>query len=292
MTFNATGYSIGGGNLTVTAGGITANQKRRHHLADYRRRPQTWTVAAGQTLTVGTIHTVISDLTFAGSGSHDHHRGGGWRRRDQQRGGFRRPPHRGRPGNGLLHRLGLLHDNIVFNGGTLNIAMTGNAFTGGTTVNGGLLQLDASSVVSGGSLVRPLGPAGWGLAAAPCRTTAAAAPSPLPLLSAATSPWPAPARPASPSAPWATTTPRVVTLSNSPVITVTAPTTIADRIVGNCGFTKSGSEVLSLTASAKVTAGPTAVSGGTLQGTMANIVTPVAWPTAPTVPSIKSAAAP
>ena len=38
------------------------------------------------------------------------------------------------------------------------------------------------------------------------------------------------------------TTPNVVTLNNSPTITVNAPTTIADQIVGNCGFTKNGWE--------------------------------------------------
>ena len=86
------------------------------------------------------------------------------------------------PGTLTLTASASCTDNIIFNGGTLVLAMTGNAFTGGTTVNGGLLPLDASSVVSGGTLVSsPLGTGVLGAsAAAPCRTTATAAPWPLP----------------------------------------------------------------------------------------------------------------
>ncbi len=41
-------------------------------------------------------------------------------------------------------------------------------------------------------------------------------------------------------APLGLAVPNVATMSNSPTITVTAPTTIADPIVGSSGFTKSG----------------------------------------------------
>ena len=240
--------------------------------------PQTWTVAAGQTLNVKAIHTVISDLTIAGSGittitgAVD---GGGVL--NSFEGAAAGQAHRGWSGNALLHRRGLLRDNIIFNGGTLTMAMTGNAFTGGVTVNGGLLQLAASSVVSGGTLASsPLGSGALGLSGGTLQddgggrtlATGVAISGNVTLADAGTV--------GLTFGPLGLTTPNVVTLSNSPVITVTAPTTIADQIVGNCGFTKSGPGSLSLTAASNsYCAGPTTVSGGTLQGTTANIVTPV-----------------
>ncbi len=70
MTVNSTGYSFSGGSLTVTAGGIQANQSTTINSDVYIGGPQSWSVAGGKTLTVnGPLHTVISDLTFDGAGN-------------------------------------------------------------------------------------------------------------------------------------------------------------------------------------------------------------------------------
>ena len=70
MTVNSTGYSFTGGALTVTAGGITANQSTTISSPLTIGGPQTWTVAGGMTLAVnGPMHTVISDTTVAGAGN-------------------------------------------------------------------------------------------------------------------------------------------------------------------------------------------------------------------------------
>ena len=65
-------------------------------------------------------------------------------------------------------------------------------------------------------------------------------------------------------------------MNNSPTITVTAPTTIGDEIVGSSGFTMCGPSVLTLTAPANNNIGGSlTVSGGTLQGTAASMATPI-----------------
>ena len=72
LTFNsgATGYSFSGGSLTVTAGGITANESVSFSSNVYIGGPQSWNVASGKTLTVsGPLHTIVSDLTFSGAGT-------------------------------------------------------------------------------------------------------------------------------------------------------------------------------------------------------------------------------
>ena len=72
LTFNsgATGYSFSGGSLTVTAGGIQANESVSFSSPVYIGGPQSWNVACGKTLTVtGPLHTIISDLTFSGAGT-------------------------------------------------------------------------------------------------------------------------------------------------------------------------------------------------------------------------------
>lgn len=71
LTFNsgATGYSFSGGSLTVTAGGISANESVTIGSPVTIGAPQTWTTAAGKTLTVnGNVSTIISTLTIAGAG--------------------------------------------------------------------------------------------------------------------------------------------------------------------------------------------------------------------------------
>ena len=56
--------------LTVTAGGIQANQSVTINVPVTVGAPQTWTTASGMTLNVtAALHTVISNLTIAGAGS-------------------------------------------------------------------------------------------------------------------------------------------------------------------------------------------------------------------------------
>ena len=71
LTFNAgaTGYTFSGGSLTVTGGGITADESVTINSPLSVGAPQTWTAAAGKTLTVGDVHTIISPLTVNGAGS-------------------------------------------------------------------------------------------------------------------------------------------------------------------------------------------------------------------------------
>ncbi|MGA2256347.1 MAG: pentapeptide repeat-containing protein, partial [Thermoguttaceae bacterium] len=70
VAINSAGYCFSGGLLTVTAGGITANQSASIDSPVYVGAPQTWTVAGGSSLTInGPLHTIISDLTVTGGGS-------------------------------------------------------------------------------------------------------------------------------------------------------------------------------------------------------------------------------
>ncbi len=68
----ATGYwfnGINGGALTVTGGGITANEDTVFNVPISIGAPQTWTVASGHWLTVcSDVHTIISGLTVYGPG--------------------------------------------------------------------------------------------------------------------------------------------------------------------------------------------------------------------------------
>lgn len=72
LTFNAgaTGYNFSGGSLTVTAGGITANESVTINSPVTVGAPQTWTTATGKTLTInGNVSTIISTLSIAGAGA-------------------------------------------------------------------------------------------------------------------------------------------------------------------------------------------------------------------------------
>ncbi|HLA85288.1 MAG TPA: autotransporter-associated beta strand repeat-containing protein [Thermoguttaceae bacterium] len=75
LTINsgATGYVFNGvsnGALTVTAGGITANENVTINAPVTIGAPQTWTVATGKSLTIGgNVHTIISGLTISGNAS-------------------------------------------------------------------------------------------------------------------------------------------------------------------------------------------------------------------------------
>ena len=71
LTFNAgaTGYNFTGGSLIVTGSGITAGESVTINSPVTVGAPQTWTTAAGKTLTIGSdVHTVISTLTVDGAG--------------------------------------------------------------------------------------------------------------------------------------------------------------------------------------------------------------------------------
>ena len=73
ISSGATGYVFNGvnnGALTVTAGGIIAQESVVFNVPVSIGGPQAWTVAGGRTLTVnGALHTIISDLTFNGAGN-------------------------------------------------------------------------------------------------------------------------------------------------------------------------------------------------------------------------------
>ena len=70
LNFSAAGYSISGGSLTVTGGGIVTSESVTINSAVYVGAPQSWNVAAGKTLSItGPLHTIISDLTFSGAGN-------------------------------------------------------------------------------------------------------------------------------------------------------------------------------------------------------------------------------
>ena len=72
ISTGATGYVFNGvdnPSLTITVGGITANESVAINSPVKIGGPQTWTVASGKTLTIGgDLHTIISPLTITGSG--------------------------------------------------------------------------------------------------------------------------------------------------------------------------------------------------------------------------------
>ena len=73
--------------------------------------------------------------------------------------------------------------------------------------------------------------------------------------------------------PQTLSTPNTVTITGSPTIYVTAPTTIADQVTG--ALVKDGPSTLTLTAATNSLTGTTLVNGGSLVGTVANLATPV-----------------
>jgi fibronectin-binding autotransporter adhesin len=73
LTFNsgATGYSFSGpgGSLTITSGGMTANESVSFNVPVSIGGTQTWSIASGRTVTIGDLHTIINKLTLSGSGN-------------------------------------------------------------------------------------------------------------------------------------------------------------------------------------------------------------------------------
>ena len=126
LTISGTGYSLSGGSLTVTAGGITANNSFTINAPVTVGAPQTWTVAAGQTLTInGNVHTIISTLTVDGAGN-------------TYVGGVI-------DGGGAINSTGAAAGNLVKNGaGTLSICGPSN-YNSAITINAGTLNLAPGS---------------------------------------------------------------------------------------------------------------------------------------------------
>ena len=137
LVFNtgATGYSFSGGTLTVTAGGIAANESVTINSPVTIGAPQTWATAAGKTLTVnGNVSTVVSTLTVAGSG--------------------------GTVINGVVGNGGAMlgtGGGLTMQGpGTLYLTSS-NTYSGATTVSGGLLDLSGSGAIGSSSGLSVLG---------------------------------------------------------------------------------------------------------------------------------------
>ena len=141
----------------------------------------------------------------------------------------------------------------------LTITMSTNTYSGGTMLDGGILQIGASSTVSGGSVAS--GPLGIGLLTLSGGTLQddgngqtlanAISVNGNVTLGQRRRERPDPQRP------------NTVAITGSPVITVTAPTTIADQITGGT-LVLAGTGTLIL-GGANVYTGPTAVTAGTLQ---------------------------
>ena len=125
LTFSpsAIGYVFSGGTLTVTAGGVTANESVTINSPFTVGAPQTWTTAAGKALNVnGAVHTIISTLSVAGAGATNI--------------------------SGVIDNGGAIPGNgggLTMNGpGTLTL--TGlNTYTNATLVSGGALVLSGGS---------------------------------------------------------------------------------------------------------------------------------------------------
>jgi autotransporter-associated beta strand protein len=133
MTIDSTNYTFSGGSLTVTAGGIAANESATIGSPLYVGGPQSWTVASGKTLTInGALHTVISDTTVSGAGNvviNGLINGGGAANGPNDS--------YAKPGGLIKNNTGSL---------TLNAAST---YGGDITVNSGTLTLAAGGTYSG-----------------------------------------------------------------------------------------------------------------------------------------------
>jgi autotransporter-associated beta strand protein len=120
LTFNtgATGYTLTGGTLIVTHGGISTQENVTINSPITVGAPQQWNVAAGKTLDIGnTVNTNFSDLTVAGDGNTN----------------INGPI----VGKGGLTKAG---------GGQLVLA-TSNTYVGSTTIQGGTLKLAAGASI-------------------------------------------------------------------------------------------------------------------------------------------------
>ena len=155
LTFNtgATGYSFSGGSLTVTAGGIQANENVTINSPLYVGGPQSWTVAASKALTInGALHTIISDTTIAGAGDVTVNGA-------IDGGGVANATHCGAKPGGIIKNstgaltlasVGNFGGDITVNTGTLNIAPAGGANTiySGALFGSGATVINSAGVTS------------------------------------------------------------------------------------------------------------------------------------------------
>lgn len=127
LTFNpgAIGYRFSGGSLTVTGGGIVANESVTINAPVTVGAPQTWTTAAGKTLQIDSdVHTVISTLTIGGDGN------------TYINGNI--------DGGGVINSVGAAAGDLVKNGsGTLTLAGA-DTRARSTTINAGMFVLAPS----------------------------------------------------------------------------------------------------------------------------------------------------
>ncbi len=137
LTFNAgaTGYVFSGGSLTVTAGGITANESVVINSPVTIGAPQTWTTAAGKSLTInGNVSTIISMLTVGGAGATTI--------------------------NGVIGDGGALTGIggglAMIGPGTLALTAS-NTYSNQTTVAGGLMSLSGSGAISSSAAISLFG---------------------------------------------------------------------------------------------------------------------------------------
>jgi fibronectin-binding autotransporter adhesin len=136
------GYRFNGGSLTVTGDGISTTQDVTFSAPVTVGAPQTWTIAAGKAMTVsGAVHTVVSDLTLANSGTLS------------LTGGI--------DGGGVINAQGAAPGSILHAGsGTLYITGATNSTTnlvvsaGTVSFSGGTFQLGGYAVVGGTAAAR------------------------------------------------------------------------------------------------------------------------------------------
>ena len=137
MIFNpgATGYVFSGGSLTVTAGGITASESVTINSPVTIGASQTWSTAAGKTLTVsGNVSTNVSTLTVGGAGATL----------------ISGVVGDGGPCTGLGGAL------TMQGPGTLTLTSS-NTYSGVTTVSGGLMDLTGSGAIALSSSISLVG---------------------------------------------------------------------------------------------------------------------------------------
>ncbi|MGA2255789.1 MAG: C1 family peptidase, partial [Thermoguttaceae bacterium] len=147
LTINsgAVGYTFSGGSLTVTAGGIFAGESVTINSPLTIGAPQTWTTAAGKTLTVnGSVSTIISTLTVAGAGDTTINAAIGDGGRTLGIGGGLTVSG---PGTLALTASNTYSNLTAVNGGTLVLSGSGGAIasSSGITLSAGTFLLDNSA---------------------------------------------------------------------------------------------------------------------------------------------------
>jgi autotransporter-associated beta strand protein len=143
LTVSASGYSFSpydsNSSLTITSGGITTTDSLTFNTDVYIGGPQTWNVPSGKSITVESLHTVISNLTLTGAGdvSIRSINGGGVMNSDGPA-----------TGHGNTKAGGIIKNNT----GSLNMSFS-STYDGDITVNAGVLSLGSiTSMTLNGAL--------------------------------------------------------------------------------------------------------------------------------------------